>query len=121
MATGGEPYPLTAWSAQFQRIRTDLDDAMRLEAGFAATSRTPEQSTFLTSSFSQFWDAVDRTFALARSGKDNEARGQIQRELQEREASLSSAVARLLVQNSENEEQAGQRIVQIYDRGQRQV
>jgi signal transduction histidine kinase len=30
-------------------------------------------------------------------------------------------VARLLVQNSENEEQAGQRIVQIYDRVQRQV
>ncbi len=30
-------------------------------------------------------------------------------------------MARLLVQNSENEEQAGQRIVQIYDRVQRQV
>ncbi|HEX3820754.1 MAG TPA: ATP-binding protein [Candidatus Sulfotelmatobacter sp.] len=121
MVSSDEPYPLTAWSAQFQRIRTDLDDAMRLEGGFAAASRTPEQSAFLSSSFSQFWDAVDRTFALARSGKENEARGQIQRELQERQASLSTAVARLLVQNSENEEQAGQRIVQIYDRVQRQV
>jgi signal transduction histidine kinase len=121
MVSSDEPYPLTAWSAQFQRIRTDLDDAMRLEAGFAAASRTPEQSAFLSSSFSQFWDAVDRMFALAGSGKESEARGQIQRELQERQASLSTAVARLLVQNSENEEQAGQRIVQIYDRVQRQV
>ena len=29
MVSGDEPYPLTAWSAQFQRVRTDLDDAIR--------------------------------------------------------------------------------------------
>jgi len=121
MVSSDEPYPLTAWSAQFQRIRGDLDDAMRLEAGFSAASRTPEQSAFLTSSFTQFWDAVDRIFALAEQGKEKDARGQIQLSLQERQAALSTAVARLLVQNSENEEQAGQRIVQIYDRVQRQV
>jgi len=121
MVSSDEPYPLTAWSAQFQRIRTDLDDAIRLEAGFAAASRTPEQSAFLTSSFTQFWDAVDRVFLLAHDGKEKEAREQIQLSLQERQAALSTAVARLLVQNSENEEQAGLRIVQIYDRVQRQV
>jgi signal transduction histidine kinase len=121
MVSSDEPYPLTAWSAQFQRIRSDLDDAMRLEAGFAATGRTPEQSAFLAGSFTQFWDAVDRVFALAHDGKEKEAREQIQLSLQERQAALSTAVARLLVQNSENEEQAGQRIVQIYDRVRRQV
>jgi signal transduction histidine kinase len=121
MVSSDEPYPLTAWSAQFQRIRTDLDDAMRLEAGFAASSRTPEQSAFLSSSFTQFWDATDRVFAIAQQGKEKEAREQIQLSLQERQAALSTAVARLLVQNSENEEQAGQRIVQIYDRVQRQI
>jgi signal transduction histidine kinase len=120
MVSSDEPYPLTAWSAQFQRIRTDLDDAMRLEAGLAA-SRTPEQSAFLSASFTQFWDAVDRIFQLAHDGKEKEAREQIQLSLQERQAALSTAVARLLVQNSENEEQAGQRIVHIYDRVQRQV
>ena len=121
MVSSDEPYPLTAWSAQFERIRTDLDDAMRLEAGFAAASRTPEQSAFLARSFTQFWDAVDRVFALAREGKEKEAREQIQVSLQERQAALSTAVARFLVQNSESEQQAGQRIVQIYDRVQRQV
>ncbi len=121
MVSKEEPYPLTAWSAQFQRIHGDLDDAMRLEAGFAAASRTPEQSAFLTGSFNQFWDASDRIFSLAQAGKDKEAREQIQLSLQERQAALSTAVARLLVQNSENEEQALQRIVQIYDRVQRQV
>ncbi len=121
MVSSDEPYPLTAWSAQFQRIRTDLHDAMRLEAGFATAGRTPEQSAFLSSSFTQFWDAVDRVFSLARDGKEKEAREQIQLSLQERQAALSTAVARLLVQNSENEEQAGQRIVQIYDRVRTQV
>ena len=31
MLDNDEPYPLTAWSAQFQRIRTDLDAALRAE------------------------------------------------------------------------------------------
>jgi signal transduction histidine kinase len=121
MVSGDEPYPLTAWSAQFERIRTDLDDAMRLEAALAAASRTPQQSAFLSSAFTQFWDAVDRVFALAHEGKQDEARRQIQVSLQERQAALSTAVARLLVENTENQEQAGRRIVEIYDRVQRQV
>jgi signal transduction histidine kinase len=126
MIDNDEPYPLTAWSAQFQRIRTDLDDAMRIEAGLAPTtlaptSRTQEQSASLSSSLTQFWDAVDRVFVLAGSGQDKDARAQIQLSLQARQAALSTTVARLLVQNSENEEQAAQRIVQIYDRVQRQV
>ena len=121
MIENDEPYPLTAWSAQFQRIRMDLDDAMHLEAALAPTGRSVEQSASLSSSLTQFWDAVDRVFVLAGEGKEKEAREQIQLSLQAREAALSTAVARLLVQNSENEEQAAQRIVQIYDRVQRQV
>ena len=125
MIDNDEPYPLTAWSAQFQRIHTDLDDAMRLESGFAPTSRTSEQSaslsTSLSTSLSQFWDAVGRVFVLASAGKEKDAREQIQISLQARQAALSTAVARLLVQNSENEEQAAQRVVHIYDRVQRQV
>jgi signal transduction histidine kinase len=94
---------------------------MHLEAGLAPTSRTVEQSASLSGSLTQFWDAVDRVFALAGSGKEKDARVQIQLSLQARQAALSTAVARLLVQNSENEEHAAQRIIQIYDRVQRQV
>ena len=121
MVDNDEPYPLSAWSAQFQRIHNDLDDSMRLEAGLAPMSRTREQSASLNSSLSQFWDAVDRVFALAGSGKEKEAREQIQLSLQARQAALNTTVARLLVQNSENEEQAAQRVIQIYGRVQRQV
>jgi len=121
MIGNDEPYPLTAWAAQFQRIHTDLDDAMRLEAALAPTTRTSEQSASLGHSLTQFWDAVDRVFSLARAGREKDARAQIQLSLQSRQEALSTAIARLLVQNSDNEERAAQRIIQIYDRVQRQV
>ena len=121
MLDNNEPYPLTAWSAQFQRVREDLNDALRQEEQVAMADRTPEQRQYLKNSMAQFWDAVDRTFALAASGKPDEARTQIQLSLQARQAALSTAVARLLVQNNESEEQAALRIAQIYDRVQRQV
>jgi signal transduction histidine kinase len=121
MLDNDEPYPLTAWSAQFQRIRADLDNALKLEERVAVAERTPEQRQFLGNSMAQFWDAVDRTFALAREGKESDARAQIRVSLQARQAALSTAVARLLVQNNESEEQVGLRIGHIYDRVQRQV
>jgi signal transduction histidine kinase len=116
-----EPYPITAWSAQFQRIRSDLDDALRREESLAVARRTPEQREYLATSLAQFWDAVDRTFVLAQQGNDREARNQIRITLQARRAALSTAVARLLVQNNESEEEAALQIAQIYARVQRQV
>src|SRR5579864_2441976 len=121
MLDNDEPYPLTAWSAQFQRIREDLDNAIKLEEQVAVAERTPEQREFLSDSMAQFWDGVDRTFALARAGKDSDARVQIRVSLQARQAALSTAVARFLVQNNESEEQVGLRVGRIYDRVQRQV
>jgi signal transduction histidine kinase len=121
MVENDEPYPLTAWSAQFQRIRTDLDDAMHLETALTPATRTPEQSASLASSLKQFWSAADHVFALAAEGREKEARDEIQLSLQARQAALSTTVARLLVQNSESEQQAAQRIVEIYNHVQRQV
>ncbi len=116
-----EPYPLTAWSTQFRRIRNDLDDALRLEETLAEAPSEPGQREYLASSLGQFWDAVDRMFALAQEGKEDEARTQIRLTLQARQAALSTAVARLLVQNNEKEERAAQRIGEIYSRVERQV
>lgn len=121
MLDNDEPYPLTAWAAQFDRIRADLDDALRLEEELAVAHRTPEQRQYLHNSLAQFWDAADRTFELARDGKTGEARDQIRLSLQARQAALSTAVARLLVENNESEEQAAAQIRAIYDGVQRQV
>ena len=121
MLDNNEPYPLTAWSNQFQRIRADLDDALNKEEQLAVADRTPDQQQYLKASVAQLWDAVNRTFALAGEGKQAEARSQIQLSLQARQAALSTDVARLLVQNNESEEQAAERIRGIYDRVQRNV
>jgi signal transduction histidine kinase len=121
MLDNDEPYPLIAWQAQFQRIRNDLDSALRVEDQFSMAKRAPEQSLYLQESLAQFWDAVDRTFATARDGKEAEARTQIRLTLQARQATLSTTVSRLLVQNNENEQQAAAQVRMIYDRVQRQV
>jgi len=121
MLDAGEPYPLTAWRAQFERMRGDLDVALRTEEQLAPGNRTQDQRKYLNQSVTQFWDTVNRMFALADEGKDAEARGQIRLTLQAREASLSAAVSRLLVQNNEGEQEAAARIAEIYDGVQRQV
>jgi signal transduction histidine kinase len=121
MLDNEEPYPLTAWRAQFQRIHSDLDDALRREAQLAIARQTPEQSQYLSGSLAQFWDAVDRMFALAQADNETGAREQIRVTLQARQAALSTAVARLLVENNERDEQASRRVAQIYDRVQRQA
>lgn len=121
MLDAAEPYPLIAWSAQFQRIRADFEDALRLQEQVAVASRNPEQREYLAKAMQQFWDAVDRIFELARTGKEKEARAQIRLSLQARQAALSTAVARLLVENNESEQQAAEQIAQIYDGVERQV
>jgi signal transduction histidine kinase len=121
MLDNDEPYPLIAWQAQFQRIRTDLNSALQGEDQFSMAKRAPEQSLYLQESLAQFWDAVDRTFATARDGKEAEARTQIRLTLQARQATLSTTVSRLLVQNNESEQQAAAQVRAIYDRVQRQV
>ena len=121
MLANDEPYPLTAWSAQFQQIHTDLSDALQREQQLAVARRTPEQMQELANSFAQFWSAVDRTFSLVHDGKEKEAREQIRISLQARQASLTTAVARQLVENNAGEEQAARQIGEIYDRVQRQV
>ena len=121
MLDSGEPYPLTAWSDQFARIRTDLDDALKRQGEVALAQQTPEQRRFLATSVAQFWDASDRIFELARTGRADEAREQIRLSLQARQAALGTAVARLLVQNNESEEQTAQRVQEIYSQVQERV
>jgi len=116
-----ESYPLTAWTAQFERIHQDLDAGLKLEESLAGANRTPEQRLFLSQAVAQFWDAVNRMFGVAQNGKEAEAREQIRLSLQARQQALSTAVSRLLVENNEGEEQAAARIAQIYDGVQRQL
>src|SRR2546423_15137890 len=115
MLAASEPYPLRAWSPQFERVRDDLEQALRLEEQYAEVHRTPQQRAYLSQQLAQFWDAVDRMFTLALEGKDSEARDQIRLTLQARQAGRSTAVSRLLGEEKEAEKQAGGQIAQVYD------
>ncbi len=121
MLDASEPYPATAWQPQFRRLRADLEDALTRESKFSPADRTNDQSRFLTSSMAQFWDALDRIFDLARNGNEDEARAQIRLSQQARQAALSTAVSRLLVQNNEAEERATAETEQIYAHVERNV
>jgi signal transduction histidine kinase len=118
---GSEPYPLTAWQRQFQRIRTDLEDAMAQEAKYSPLERSPGQRDYLATSVAQFWDAQDRLFLLARSGEERKALDWIRVSLQARQEALSAAVARLLVQNNEIEQEAAARTRGIYASAERSL
>ena len=113
MLDARDGYPLTAWRSQFQRIRTDLEDAIAREADVAPPAALrnrpriwplPWRSSGMRSTASSTWPRSDEA----------EARGQVRLSLQARQAALSTAVSRLLVQNNESEEQAAARTQQIH-------
>jgi signal transduction histidine kinase len=114
MVDSDEPYPLTAWQPQFQRIRGDLEDALSREENFSLADRSPGQRRYLAESFRQFWDALDRIFDLTRNGQNEEARTRIRMSLQARQAALSTAVSRLLIANNESEQAAAARTQELY-------
>ena len=114
MVNGDEPYGLQAYRGQFNRIRADLEDALRLEKELAPAERTPERQAYFADYLAQFWISVDRMFSLAAGGHDAPARDLIRTSLEPQQAAIASNVARLLVQNNESEERAAARIGGIY-------
>lgn len=121
MLDNTEPYPLVAWKAQFQRIRVDLEDALRLEARFAPALREPDRQQYLANSIAQFWRSAEEMFALAAKGDADGARRLIRDSLQAQQAAITATVARLLVSNNEAEEQAAAQIQAIYRRVERDI
>jgi len=117
MLDQSEPYPLIAWKGQMKRIQEDLADALAREE--KVSRATPDQRRYLSGSVDQFWDGLERIFAMAEQGQEAEARTRIRLSLQAREEALNTAVARLLVQNNESEEQAAKETERIYARAER--
>lgn len=113
--------PLPSWQDQFDRIRVDLEDALRREQQVSVAARSAEQNAALELAVSRVWDTSSQVFALARAGRDEEARAEVRGPLQARLAELGSAVGRLLLENNETEARAAQQTQDIYRRVQRQV
>jgi signal transduction histidine kinase len=107
-------YPLSAWTAQFSRIRENLNDAVGKEAELSHGRRNTNQTAFLASSMDQFWKNADLMFADAEAKNDSRAKDTIRQKLQPAQESLTALTARLLVDNNEEEQRAAEEIGAIY-------
>ena len=116
-----DPGSLASWQGQFDRIETELEDAVRREQQVAVAARSEGERDALGHAVAQVWETVDRVFALARGGRDEAARAEIRGPLQARLAELSTAVGRLLLANHETEARAAQQTEATYRQVQRQV
>jgi signal transduction histidine kinase len=121
MLSGDEPYPLYAWNSQFDRIHKDINDAIRLEAGLTSFVNSPERQASFRRGLSQFWISTDQIFNLAREGKEVQARSLVQNSLEAQQASLTTAVSRLLVENNETQQKTAARVGAIYDGVEHQI
>ena len=121
MLSGDEPYPLYAWSAQFERIRKDINDAIRLEADLTPLVNNPERQAAFRRGLAQFWISTDQMFALARDGKEAQARALVENSLEAQQSSLITAVSRLLVENNETQQKTAARVGAIYNRVEHQI
>jgi signal transduction histidine kinase len=121
MLTGDEPYPLYAWGSQFERIRKDMNDAIRIESELAPAANNPERQAAFKRGLAQFWISTDQMFALARQNKEALARDLVRTSLEAQQASLVTAVSRLLVENNETQQKTAARVGLIYDRVERQI
>ncbi|MBL8238232.1 MAG: MCP four helix bundle domain-containing protein [Bryobacterales bacterium] len=109
-----ESYPLSAWASQLDRIRENLDDALRAESRIATARRDPQQNAYLQASFQQLWSAVAQMKALAAQGQSEETISFIRETLEPQQQALTSFTARLLVQNNAEEQRAATQVAAIY-------
>lgn len=121
MLSGSESYPLYAYSAQFERIRQDINDAIRIEGGLTSFVNSPQRQAAFRRGLAQFWISTGQVFQLARGGKEAQGRELVENSLEPQQASLMTAVSRLLVENNETQQKTAARVGAIYDRVEGQI
>jgi signal transduction histidine kinase len=114
MVLGEEPYGVLAYKNQFERIRTDLEDAIQREAKLSPETRLPEQQERLQASIRQFWHTADQVFDLAERSEEKAALELAGSQLLAQQASLAALTSRFLTRNNEAEEQAAAKVAAIY-------
>jgi signal transduction histidine kinase len=114
MLDNREGYGLTAWRPALERVRFNLDHAITREAELTGARRTAQQSMYLRTSFTTFWDTAERMLQLAAQGREPAARETVRDTLQPQQEALTALVARLLVEANERDSQAGLEIEGIY-------
>jgi len=116
-----EPYPLAAWQQTFERLRVDLDQALTRERALAPVARPPAQAMQLDDAVRRLWEAIDRGFAAARAGRDDEAIAIFATDATSRQAELTHQVSQLLIANTSTDDEGTARARAVYDAVERQI
>jgi signal transduction histidine kinase len=121
MADGVEPYPVAGWRPAFDRLRGDLNAAIALERTMAPPGREAAQQARLERTTAEYWDGVDRMFALAERGDEAAALLMVRTALIARQRSLEQLVSQLLIANTRVQDEAAAANRAIYDRVGREI
>ena len=77
-------YPIFYWKGEFTRVRQDMDEALRLEGQYAAsTPAGDEKRRQLRDVLDDFWLSADEAFQLADQGHEETARYMIRSQTRE--------------------------------------
>lgn len=112
---------ISAYRAQFDHLRADLQDAIDAEGRLAPLTRRADKHAELVEALHQFWHSSDQVFAAASHGKEAAARKLASTELFPGQTLLASRVSHILERNNAAEEQADRKIAAIYDGVERDV
>jgi signal transduction histidine kinase len=115
-----EPYPMAAWSATFDRLELDLQQAVELERSLAP-ARPAAQQQQITDTTERFWAAVDRALAFAGRGDEAAAIEAVRTDALPRHAEMVTLVSQLLVRNTQVEEASAAAARDVYTRVVRQI
>lgn len=108
-------YPIHDWRAEFSRLHNDIDDAVRLESGYAVRApAADDKRAQLRAALNDFWRSTDKVFALAGRGREATARTLVETELERQRAVISEIVSRLLVFNDQAQTEAAEKINAVY-------
>ena len=121
MADRTEPYPMVSWRQTFDRIRTDLAQAIAAERELAPAERAPAQQAQLEETLERFWTTIDRAFAEARRGDEDRAATTLRTEATIQHQELVGLISRFLVLNNTMEDEAARLNRAIYGRVIREI
>jgi signal transduction histidine kinase len=108
-------YPIGYWRGEYTRVREDMNQAVALEAQYAATTPAGnEKRAQLRNVLADFWETADQAFQLADEGHEETARYLIRSQLESKREVISQIVARLLTLNDQAQAEAGERITLVY-------
>ena len=115
MVHSEDRYPIRDRRAEFSRLREDMDRALTLEGQYGTvTPASEDKRNQLRDVLAQFWLSADSIFDLSAKGREADARGLIQTDLEPKRAVITETVSRLLILNDHAQVNAAEKIAEIY-------